>query len=1140
MLDNTPAATPVSQPSCIVGETLVSTERGRIRVDELARMSAADEALPLVWSGLFMPPRPSLTKCTRAWQSGEVSKLYKITTGGVTLTCTPEHRLLIAGTQDYVEAQHVEVGARLRSLKEAEDSLYVWAMPVRVTAVEVIELAAPVPVYDLEVEETHNFAVSTSPETSVIIVHNSSERVVVPLREAARESIPVERRFSLHATEYEQRNVIVDFKSGLTINCRVPKTWSDNAVAVLMSKYAVRTGVPDHLGGVNGREVDAERIFDRLVLGWRRAAIEHGYWTELERAGTGHHLYIDIFCAEIKAMLEQQRAAPNSPQWFNTGVQAAYGIKAGSDGHYFATVDTAGHATAHACIDSLAHPQISACFIQSVDDKLVGEGGIMDLWQREARLFKHGSGSGANYSALRGKHEPLSRGGVSSGLLSFLRVGDRSAGAIKSGGTTRRSARIVIVDADHPDIEEFIAWKPSEDAKIRALHAAGIGDPNSFEDEATDTVSGQNANNSVSVTDAFMRAVDDDGPWQLTRRTDGGVHKTLPARDLWNQIAAAAWTCADPGLQFRDTKNEWNTCKADGEIVSVNPCAEYAFLNDTACNLASINLAKFHAPELTSQRCFDWDGYTHAVRLWTIVLDISVSMAGYPTAEIARRSMLYRTLGLGYAALGELLVMRGLGYGTERGRNFAASLTEALTCVAYLTSTELAEKLGAFPRFDANREHVLTVLGKHAAAANTLGGYGPARWSTVIAHATRFGTRNAQVSLLAPAGTIGIVMDCDTLGVEPFFSDTIVKQLAGGGYLKFATKRFAEVLESHGYAVAKHTRCVFTVEGGKVREYQWIDPPSELADVLVCADGLLPEQHIAMMAAVQPFLSGAQSKTVNMSSDVTAADVAAMYELAWRSGLKSIAIYRDGCKPAQPMQGRKPKPGVQTYATREAADAALQASIFAKSTPFDFGVSVHEHEDSDRVTLSYKGQTIETDKNAGAITNALGQFVTPLARGERVDLPASLDMGCRVRVSLSGHTFHLLLTEYPDGSLAEIFVTASRTGSTIAGWVHAWAKTASLALQFGTPLAVLIDAWRGEMFEPTGFHDGRPVLSPIDAFARIIEARYLAPTVQPADVPVPRSAKVTGGACDNCGAFDLTRAGSCFVCGRCGSTTGCS
>lgn len=1249
---------------------------------------------------------------------------------------------------------------------------------------------------------------------------------------ASTSSLPIARVFSLTATPYEWREVTVDFSRGTQLRCRVPVAWSDNAAATLMSKYAVRAGVPDAMGGVDGREVDAERIFDRLVAGWRAAAIEHGYWQSGD-------LNLAAFCNEVKAMLEQQVAAPNSPQWFNTGIAVQYGITAGSDGHYYADVDAHGTATAHACSDSLTHPQISACFIQSVDDKLVGEGGIMDLWQREARLFKYGSGSGANYSRLRGKGEGLSRGGASSGLLSFLRVGDRSAGAIKSGGTTRRSARMVIVDVDHPDIEDFITWKTREDAKIRALHDAGFGDRSSFEDEATETVSGQNANNSVAVTDAFMSAALNDEPWTLTRRVDGKPAKVVSARALWQQIAEAAHACADPGLQFADTINAWHTCKNDGPIRGSNPCqpafapvltpdgirtmgdlklgdtvwsgqrwtkvkrkiatgvkpvqvyhttagrvictadhrvfqegqrmpaaeahaidsvqgprrefidplidaqdvmdglyfgdgswrgdsaegercllaigkddgcyhtsevrhliikakpgytpyawavkstlaelpytyervvpeqfyqgnvrkvrgflrglysangsvvgigklgrvtlkaasfavisavqemlsalgirsyyttnkanevefangtylckqsydlnittdaarffdligfvhpyktaklaqlvasretlpvragkstyeikrveelgempvfdieveadehsywsgghlisncSEYVFLDDTACNLASINLARLHV-----DGAFRVAAYEHAIRVWTIVLDISVSMAGYPTAEIARRSMLYRTLGLGYAALGELLVLMGQGYGTTEGRSTAAYLTETLTLVAYSTSVDLAERLGAFPRYDANRHHVLSTIYKHADAGDLR-----RRWDAVLERARAHGVRNAQVTLLAPCGTIGIVMDCETTGVEPFYSDTTFKSLAGGGMMRLASKRFADALTLQGYDVDAHTRRAWTVEQGRVREYVWIEPPPDLADVLVCASDLTPEQHVAMMQAVQPFLSGAISKTVNMPSESTVDDVARMYTLAWRSGLKSIAIYRDGCKPAQPLQGRKPAPGVKTFPNRAVAETFLAAS---------------QRAGFDATTLHASAPKLAA---------------RALARGDRQEPPA-IASAIKHRVELSGHTFYLTLAEYSDGALAEVFVTCSRTGSAISGWVNTWAKVFSLALQHGTPLAVLVSAMSGESFEPVGYHDARPVQSPVDCFARIIAARYLsepseAPDTEhvaplPALTPALPSAKPTGATCTGCGSSDLTRSGACFVCRKCGSTTGCS
>jgi ribonucleoside-diphosphate reductase alpha chain len=533
------------------------------------------------------------------------------------------------------------------------------------------------------------------------------------------------------------------------------------------------------------------------------------------------------------------------------------------------------------------------------------------------------------------------------------------------------------------------------------------------------------------------------------------------------------------------------------------------FLDDTACNLASINLARLHV-----DGAFRVAAYEHAIRVWTIVLDISVSMAGYPTAEIARRSMLYRTLGLGYAALGELLVLMDQGYGTAEGRSTAAFLTETLTLVAYSTSVDLAERLGAFPRYAANRDHVLDTIRKHADAGNLR-----RSWADVLERARVHGVRNAQVTLLAPCGTIGIVMDCETTGVEPFYSDTTFKSLAGGGMMRLASKRFADALTLQGYDVDAHTRRAWTVEQGRVREYVWIEPPPDLADVLVCASDLTPEQHVAMMAAVQPFLSGAISKTVNMPSESTVDDVARMYTVAWRSGLKSIAIYRDGCKPAQPLQGRKPAPGVKTFPNREVAEtflAALQRAGF------------------DATTLHASAPKLAARS---------------LARGDRHEPPA-IASAIKHRVELSGHTFYLTLAEYSDGSLAEVFVTCSRTGSAISGWVNTWAKVFSLALQHGTPLAVLVSAMSGESFEPVGYHDARPVQSPVDCFARIIAARYLGEPSEtpdteiaaslPAPTPALPSAKPTGATCTGCGSSDLTRSGACFVCRKCGSTTGCS
>lgn len=910
---------------------------------------------------------------------------------------------------------------------------------------------------------------------------------------------PMKRIFSHLVVEYEYRTVVVDFNTRETVRCRIPKDWSDNAASTLMSKYAVRSGVEDGMGGVNGREVDAYRIFHRLVAGWRHAAIQHGYWTADDES-------LDVFCCELVAMLEQQIFAPNSPQWFNTGVSVCYGIKGEADGHYHAIYDDSSKScTVTECEDLLTHPQVSACFIQTINDDLVGPDGIMDLWLKEARLFKSGSGSGANYSKLRGKAEPLSRGGSSSGLLSFLRVGDRSAGAIKSGGTTRRAARMVIVDDDHPDVEEFIRWKTQEDAKIRILHSAGIGDPSSFEDEATETVSGQNANNSIAATAEFLRAVENGQQWRLLRRTDGGVAKTLPAQNLWNQIVEAAWACADPGLFFIDTVNEWHTCKSDGKIRASNPCVEYVFLDDTACNLASLNLCSFLSePEAGKIPDFAWDEYQHAIRLYTIVLDISVSMAGYPTQEIARRSILYRTIGAGYAALGELLVYLELGYGTEAGREFAAKLTSMLTAVAYRTSIELARKLGAFPRFEDNRSHVLQILEKHRAADRWF----PELWLEVCRDAQRYGVRNGQVTVIAPTGTIGIVMDCDTTGAEPVFSDTTFKYLAGGGTMQLSRKCFSDVLLRHGYQPSDFTKQAFSVEQGTVREYVWIEPPDNLREILICADELTPYQHVDMIAAIQPFLSGSVSKTCNMRRESTREDVSGMYMYAWKNGLKAISIYRDGCKPASALRSRKPSPDLVCFSTREEAEFQLAQDRLAP-TPQD---------------------------------------VRQMFRGERLE-PAERLMGRKIKINLSGHTFYLMCFEHNDGSLAEVFVVVPKTGSAMSGWVNAWAKTFSLALQHGTPLQVLVAAMSGESFDPSGYVDGRPTTSPIDAFAREIARYYLPdnqspPSIQPS-IREPndrqrRSNQSVGLTCISCGSFDMQRSGTCFVCRKCSSTTGCS
>ena len=672
--------------------------------------------------------------------------------------------------------------------------------------------------------------------------------------------------------EFEQRQSELKNPDGsgasAVLEVTVPKGWSNVASDILAQKYFRRRGVPEH-----GAEKDARQVFHRLAGCWRHWGEQHGYFDDAESA--------QVFYDEACFMLAHQYGAPNSPQWFNTGLHFAYGLEGPPQGHYHISPQS-GEITESA--NAYERPQPHACFIQSVQDKLVSEGGIMDLWAKEARLFKYGSGTGTNFSNLRGKGEPLSGGGVSSGLMSFLRVGDRAAGAIKSGGTTRRAAKMVCLDIDHPDIEDFINWKLHEEQKVAALVAGSQAlkqhlekvleacqqggsvsakscDPShnavlakasrtaqrahvppsyinrvlelarqghtrvdfqSFDtdwsSEAYQTVSGQNSNNSVRVKNTFMQALAEQRNWALTARSDGHAVRTLPAIQLWNDICFAAWSCADPGLQFDDTINEWHTCPRDGAIRASNPCSEYMFLDDTACNLASVNLLKFYDYE---RRTFNIEAFRHACRLWTIILDISVQMAQFPSREIARQSWNYRTLGLGYANIGALLMTMGIPYGSEPATALSAALTALMTAEAYRTSAELAQHLAPFPRYEANRADMLRVISNHRAAAHATQPFQgltcePQRiaaehcppyllaaaqqcWDDALALGTEHGYRNAQTTVIAPTGTIGLLMDCDTTGIEPDYALVKYKKLAGGGYFKIINQSVPRALQQLGY-----------------------------------------------------------------------------------------------------------------------------------------------------------------------------------------------------------------------------------------------------------------------------------------------------------------------------------------------------
>ncbi len=657
----------------------------------------------------------------------------------------------------------------------------------------------------------------------------TGDPAVGDMARGAGTGLTIERHFTvagehpLDAVEWTRRTSRITNPDGSVVfemaDAEVPAAWSQVASDIMVSKYFRKAGVPqvgpdgqplrDSAGNpVLGPERSARQVIGRLAGCWRWWGEEHGYFATAGDAAA--------FEDELAHMLVNQMAAPNSPQWFNTGLAWAYGITGPAQGHYY--VDPATNDVV-ASSDAYTRPQPHACFIQSVNDSLVEPGGLMDLWVREARIFKYGSGTGTNFSSIRGEGEPLSGGGTSSGLMSFLKVGDRAAGAIKSGGTTRRAAKMVIVDIDHPDVEKFVNWKVDEEKKVAALIAAGYS--SDFNGEAYATVSGQNSNNSVRVSNDFIEAVERDADWQLRWRTDPTrVSKTVRARDLWQQIADAAWHCADPGLQFDTTINEWHTSPAGGRINASNPCSEYMFLDNTACNLASLNLLKFLDVDTGE---FDIAGYRHAVRLWTIVLEISVLMAQFPSEEIARLSYDYRTLGLGYANLGTVLMLLGMPYDSEAARAYAGAVTALMTGESYATSAELAAHLGPFPEFPANREPMLRVVRNHRRAARhapaeeyeglsvlpmaidpalapaDLLGAARAAWDRALELGETHGYRNAQTTLLAPTGTIGLLMDCDTTGVEPDFALVKFKKLAGGGYFKIANQSLEPALRNLGY-----------------------------------------------------------------------------------------------------------------------------------------------------------------------------------------------------------------------------------------------------------------------------------------------------------------------------------------------------
>ena len=1005
---------------------------------------------------------------------------------------------------------------------------------------------------------------------------------------------------------------------------QVPSKWSQVASDIIAQKYFRKAGVPSKTISREernipswlmakdpdteaedlsfGPETSSTQVFDRLAGTWTYWGWKGEYFTTEEDAKS--------FFDEVRFMLANQMIAPNSPQWFNTGLNWAYGIDGPSQGHHYVDHVT-GKLTKSA--SSYERPQPHACFIQGIDDDLVNEGGIMDLWVREARLFKYGSGTGTNFSNLRGSTEGLSGGGRSSGLMSFLKIGDRAAGAIKSGGTTRRAAKMVVVDIDHPDVEEFIKWKVTEEQKVAALvtgsklcsrhlkqvmnacnNCEGDGescfDPSEnpalrreiiaarksevpenyiqrvihfakqgyksiefetydsdWDSEAYLTVSGQNSNNSIRVTDDFINAVIEDKDWNLINRTDGAINKTVRAKELWDQVGYAAWACADPGIQFHTTVNDWHTCPASGEIKASNPCSEYMFLDNTACNLASLNLMTF----MDENKSLEIDLFKHAIRIWTLILEISVMMAQFPSKEIAKLSYEYRTLGLGYANLGGFLMSKGISYDSDEGRSICAAITSLMTGTSYATSAEIAGELGPFPGYAQNSKHMLRVIRNHRRAAyghkdgyeelNTnpvplvienvrdtnLGMEAQKCWDTAYELGQKYGYRNAQTSVIAPTGTIGLVMDCDTTGIEPDFAMVKFKKLAGGGYFKIINRTVPDALNQLQYTEGEITEIInYAVGYGTLKTAPFINHEtlkekgftdkelnilesnfknvfdirfsfniftlgkefctnslnfsedqlndfnfnmlSELGfsskeideantyccgtmtleeaphikeehlSVFDCANPcgkigkrfLSTESHIKMMAAAQPFISGAISKTINMPNDASVEDCMEAYLMSWKLGTKANALYRDGSKLSQPLASKL----VEDVDEEE-------EELMSKPTPFEQTMAVAQEAAQNAV---YGARNKVPDRRKGYIQKAI----------------------------VGGHKVYLHTGEYEDGTLGEIFIDMHKEGAFLRSLMNNFAIAISIGLQYGVPLEEYVEAFTFTRFDPSGVVQG--------------------------------------------------------------------
>lgn len=1007
----------------------------------------------------------------------------------------------------------------------------------------------------------------------------------MPIKSSQTGALKFERHFTREGVspyemfEYDYRTSVIKNPNGEIVfemdNVEVPQGWSQIATDILAQKYFRKAGVPQP-DGTTGRETSVKQVAHRMAHCWRVWGERNNYFASEKDA--------QVFYDELVYCILNQACVPNSPQWFNTGLYEAYGIAGKPQGHYY--VDQADGKLKKST-SAYERPQPHACFILSVDDDLVNEGGIMDLWVREARIFKYGSGVGTNFSNIRGEGEKLSGGGSSSGLMSFLKIGDRAAGAIKSGGTTRRAAKMVCLDLDHPEIVEFVNWKVEEEKKVQALIDAGYA--SDYEGEAYRTVSGQNSNNSVRIPNDFFHILDKNGDWELKARTDGRTMKSIKARELWDQITYAAWRCADPGTQYDTTINEWHTCPEGGRIRASNPCSEYMFLDNTACNLASVNLRKFFDED---HNRFDVEGFEYTCRLWTVVLEISVLMAQFPSKEVAQLSFDYRTLGLGYANLGSLLMVSGIPYDSEQARGIAGGITAIMSGTAYKTSAEMASHLGPFRKFKENKKHMLRVMRNHRAAAyDATEAYdgleikpqgikvqhcpeyilkaATRAWDDAVRLGEKYGYRNAQTTVIAPTGTIGLVMDCDTTGVEPDFALVKFKKLSGGGYFKIINQSVPQALRNLNYnseeidAIVNYAKGHGTINGapyineetltqkgfikedldkinkalGSAFEISFVfniftlgeacmkrlgftpeqyfnlefnllealgftDEQIEAANVYTCGTGtvegapFLKEEHlpvfdcankcgkngqryihahghIRMMAAAQPFLSGAISKTINLPHEATQEEIADAYRLSWELGLKACALYRDGSKLSQPLSNKSDKKKKNDTVDEAAATTSGSSFIEMSKLTIDELLEEINHRVQNSADTSLKRQ--------------LARIV------ERRSLPAKR-RGFTQKAKINGQAVFLRTGEYDDGTLGEIFIDMAKEGATMRSLLNCFAIAVSIGLQYGVPLEEYVEKFVFTRFEPSGMVDHpniKTTTSIIDFIFRCLAFDYL-------------------------------------------------